>query len=782
MNMSTDEILYRFIDAFEQGQILKAMQLILSSPDVCYDDLVASEHPVRYVINYVDACVFKGVFDAYKANLVLQNELKKNERLQLIATVFLEILKWDEIFLQEFMNQENIEEAMNVAKIALKGLSELQIAAFLQQIPTVYFHSLQNKPECLKNLNKFQQAKSLFYELICEKNESMWHFPWHFFSYTFTPQPISKAKENEVPLIFLEPIEGFNYQEYFKDFLKGKAVFVFETKEAFFQFFQFPELISILSQPQHLIYILDLYPQQQLQTQNEWKQGLVSLSFSPVSMRPHMSDLELLPRALEKVFSEWLEGNAEKIENETESANHLYRLGKKILFAKEAFRLGKSRLMALKIKDGYERFVDRHKGSVSVVEDLETSRSYYKQLIEQVSKGKKSRSPKLLQAKNTIHIAHIVAQLVDGEHPLTRLLRQIIAHTDLQQFKVTVISTERLVTRPLEYPFVNYLSEASRLRGKETIEAFEKRGVQVALVEADATYGETVDKTIDLLDKLQVDIAVFHGPDEVNTLSSYFSDVPIRVLFEHGFWPAFPAFDFTILSSEEAYQKACRDNLLQGMESYVLGFCVDAKAQWQGEPFSKKELAVPDDSVILTTISNHLDSRLSVQMCQAIGEILQRCPQAYYMPIGAVHNPEKLRTRFEAYGVNERVIFLGSRPNPSQYARSMHLYLNEFPFGSGLAILDAMAAGCPVVSMYDPEGPLQASYAGTYFGQEWVIKSCKKEEYVDLACRLIQDPLLYQKWSEQATKQYEVHADVAAYTKAFAKQLLSLTKKYQKSL
>lgn len=101
----------------------------------------------------------------------------------------------------------------------------------------------------------------------------------------------------------------------------------------------------------------------------------------------------------------------------------------------------------------------------------------------------------------------------------------------------------------------------------------------------------------------------------------------------------------------------------------------------------------------------------------------------------------------------------------------MELYLNEFPFGSCISLFDAMAAGCPIVTMYDEEGPPQARYGGIYFGLDRSITSLKKSEYVDLACSLALNKDLYKEWSEHALKQFEKHVDEKAYVKNFEKIL-----------
>ncbi len=142
----------------------------------------------------------------------------------------------------------------------------------------------------------------------------------------------------------------------------------------------------------------------------------------------------------------------------------------------------------------------------------------------------------------------------------------------------------------------------------------------------------------------------------------------------------------------------------------------------EAEPYPLDQLGLPSGTKVLTTISNNLENRLTNEMCLAIAEILQSCPDACYAPMGRVDDEGKLRRFFRQHKVEDRIFFLGSVSKPSQYARSMHIYLNEFPFGSCLGMLDAMAAGCPVVSMYDMKGPPQARYGGDYFGLERVSR------------------------------------------------------------
>ena len=153
-------------------------------------------------------------------------------------------------------------------------------------------------------------------------------------------------------------------------------------------------------------------------------------------------------------------------------------------------------------------------------------------------------------------------------------------------------------------------------------------------------------------------------------------DGSLRILFEHGLAPSYPGFDLAIVSSFSAVEinRELYKRLKMAVEP--LPYAIDAKSGWEGKPFSKKRFGFPEDSLIMTTISNHLDARLTHDMCAAIAEILRQVPNAYYAPMGRILNEKKFRQFFFEHGVADRVVFLGTVANPSQYA-SVHAALLE---------------------------------------------------------------------------------------------------------
>jgi glycosyltransferase involved in cell wall biosynthesis len=271
--------------------------------------------------------------------------------------------------------------------------------------------------------------------------------------------------------------------------------------------------------------------------------------------------------------------------------------------------------------------------------------------------------------------------------------------------------------------------------------------------EARGNYLETAYEICEYLSQNDIDIIACHGNDRINLLIPILSDVPKRVFVEHSGFPVMKEFDLvlTSLNGNAEKMRSVFDNLGTVIEDLPYG--VDARADWLPEP---PDFGISPQVKLLTTISNHLESRVSGKFVEAIGKILQRVPNAAYMPIGPVSNIEGFEKRFESYGVQDRVICLKNQKIPSQICRGMHLYLNEFPFGSGISMLDAMASGIPVVTMYDENGVMQAKNGGNYIGIDHAITSLNPDEYVELAVRLLTDVKLYAEWHQHALDRYEL--------------------------
>lgn len=739
------DLFYKFIDSYEQGQFQEALRLILRHPEIHYDEIVSNEPLLRSVVNFADVCVRKGLLEAYQMIKLLEVQFRADRKIAILALSFLEGMDWEASLIQSTIRNEDCEPLLNFA-------------------PEQYQSLYQARQMILEQWEHLKKTKEKFCDIFEKDIKKL--LPWHPFSYPHQKTFHPKISEEEIPILFLEPIENYDWGKLLDPFKDRQVIFAFETIQSFMQLLQFSEVTQSLTQPNHLIYILENYPNEQFLVQNRFSGNFKTRFMLP---RPHIQEIsELLINSVKSC----LEQSPEELSKDTEKGNLLYQMAKNLLLNMEARRYGPSRFIALHMEDGTKNWFDPHKGILSGSADLGPAVPDY--LEEKINLLKKKRGVRKLNSKGKLRVAHIVPQVVDGGHAPTRLLAKLLLGKDNHiHFEEYLISSECFSDFTKEYPIKTFSSLSSVKRGASTLNLLSQKGVHTYIETNPQTYETTINRIKQQLKESKIDVAIFHGPDEVNSLCSAGCDVPIRVLFEHGTLPTYLCFDYAILSTQESYDEFHEVYKRAGMESSVLNFCVNARENWEKEPYSRKSIGLPEDSFIMTTISNHLSTRLSPEMCQAIADILKSCPKAHYAPMGEIKDQQRFMDFFAKHGVEERVHFLGSKSNPSQYARSMHMYLNEFPFGSGLAILDAMAAGCPVVSMYDPEGVPQARYAGTYFGVDRVIKTNKIEDYVNLACRLIQDPNLYHEWSEHAKMQYEKLADVEAYAEKFRNLLES---------
>lgn len=762
------DILYSFAEHYERGEFIEALRLILSPPQRAYSIATQEDFPIfPKLVNYADAAVNKAALIYRHTSQILQREcIEQPKPLNLLLEGLNSTLKEEYLLcvalldLEKNLASEHIpEEIKNFAALLnqAKTVDADRLEEALNDLSQQFRQLLRKRFDFAYGLAIIQEERPNFISAMAERIDSS--APWHLFTHegasVLSGSKIGKA----TPVVFLEPYEELHDPAVLEEIAGKPAIFTFPTVTAFCQYLPFRSLDRFWKDPRVLIYIMELYPQQQLLTQGSLPKiaTLEPLWLGP--QNPYPSYMLPLLAALKDSI------NSRTYEGESAPFNTLYAVSKRALADNQARLYGLDRAISLSIEKGLLAWHDPHRASPLIEANLGPPPCDYMEMLVAQAEGERAvRGP---STSKKIRLAHIVPQIVDNKHAPTKLLRNLLAFANRDKFDLFVISTERMTFHPYDYPIATLHSLPSTQRGKSALETWRACGIWAYVLPEQPTFKHAIENVLLLLDEQEIDIAVFHGPDELNTLIAASSSVPKRVFFDHGTLPTYGCYDLAIISTEGAWSQNRERFKEMGMDSVHLTYCIDSREEWLPMPFTRSQLGLPEKAFVMTTISNHLDSRLTSQMCDAVGKILKRCPQAVYAPIGAVAEEPRLRSYFEKYGVNNRVYFLGSCKDPSQMARTMHLYLNEFPFGSGLAILDAMAAGCPVVSMYDPHGPQQACYGGIYYGLDRVITSGKTEDYVLLASRLIEDPYLYKKWSDDALDRYASRVDIKGYVSHF---------------
>lgn len=463
-------------------------------------------------------------------------------------------------------------------------------------------------------------------------------------------------------------------------------------------------------------------------------------------------------KEIEEALEKALSLKTETLAWESQETTWLYHLGKNLYWENTLKRLGKRSALSCLVAQSYEQWFDNYKMQPKAfLRKPNPLKAAFDEMLDKLPAldvAKDERKRPLLM--------HVVPQLVDFKHAPSALLRELIALRNPQLFDTAVCCSERLILRSGEYPIASQTSHSSESRARKTLKMFEDQGIGYYQASSSRYFIDTVERLAREIQQQAPDILVFHGPDPINCMLTRLFPKSLRVLFEHGTLPNTQGFDLAISSTKDAPELFEKEFKEMGCELQAVDFCVDARAGWQTKCVSKSFFNVPEEARVATTISNQLESRLSPDFCWSVSEILKATPDLYYVPIGEVKNSEVLKGRF-GKEVRDRVIFFGSTKNPSHLARSMEFYFNEFPFGSCLGLLDGLAAGLVVITMYDPQGPAQARYGGLFLGKENSITSLKKEDYAQLAIAIAQDPLRYYKLSQHAYQVYEGHSNPWVY-------------------
>jgi hypothetical protein len=750
--MNTNDPYQQFFSLLHEGNLIQAIQLILPAPEIRYETLGTNNNLFTALVNYVDASVFGNFYTTFQTVCHLAELVKQEQR---------RFPNFQRIHAQIILNADRLYNNMKEQRV-IHSNQTIPISDTLLPYLGNYQHCIHEQEVFWLGWLKFQEAKPALAELYSKQSE-IFTCPWYPLRY---PQqiPAIQFDQNELPLLFLEPLTG-NYSQLLAPLLNREALVVFEDSTALMQLLQYPEVVEFLCMPQHHLYLMDIYPNRQLLLQGTHKLQLLPIQIALTA--PQKWSRVALPLLIEGLV-ETIRQTEEALHHDSEPSDWLYKVAERQLITIRQTRLGIDRAPAMFEQLNDKQWNDIHKGTPAKGRDLGPKpEDYMKIKLSQLS-----QVPVYTQRKPKI--AHVVPQIIDGGHAPSHLLEALITNHDHSSFDILLINTERHCQHPADYPYKSSISKPSDIRAPNRIKLFRSLGVQEFTVKRNYSYEQTAQIVAAHMQDV-ADVVVFHGPDVINSMCAQLIAIPTRVLFEHGTQPSYPGFDIVIASSAGALDiyKDLYSSL--NVHAVALPFNLDFRAGWNPIPPTKKQLGLPENCLVMTTISNHLIVRLSSEMLQCIVNILKRVPRAFYAPMGIImdSHKEKLMRFFADHHLENRVKFLGSIKTPGQAAQAMDLYLNEFPFGGCLGILDAMAAGCPVVTMYDLQGPPQARYGGEFIGIDRSITSCDKEQYIELACKLLTDTEMRKEWSRHVLQCYEKHSDVKAYVKSFEEIIFS---------
>jgi glycosyltransferase involved in cell wall biosynthesis len=165
-----------------------------------------------------------------------------------------------------------------------------------------------------------------------------------------------------------------------------------------------------------------------------------------------------------------------------------------------------------------------------------------------------------------------------------------------------------------------------------------------------------------------------------------------------------------------------------------------------------KELGIPESSAVLLNVARTAPQKGFLYAVRAMPRILERHPEAHLLSVGATTDPqwvERLKGEVEALGLVGRVHILGARRDVPELLRACDLFV--FPSlyeGLGIALIEAMAAGCACVTT--GTGPLPEVVSDRVDG--WLVPPADAEALAEAVVKLLDDAALRASLGREATR------------------------------
>jgi glycosyltransferase involved in cell wall biosynthesis len=254
-------------------------------------------------------------------------------------------------------------------------------------------------------------------------------------------------------------------------------------------------------------------------------------------------------------------------------------------------------------------------------------------------------------------------------------------------------------------------------------------------------------------------LSSIHNPDHEAQAWADGAEVSLmkrRVVRELDRWTAHAACDRMIAVSEYVKRSANRHLgvSLEAIEVVYNPIDVDLV---KTEPTAKRAellsaLGLPPDSLILLSVARVSPQKGLIYALRALPEILKRFPAVQLLSVGATTDPawhKQLEREAAALGVADRFHLLGARRDVIDFLRACDVFI--FPSlyeGLGIALIEAMAAGCACVA--SSAGPIPEVVTD---GQDGLLVPPADPQAIAAAvCQLLADESLRARLGKAASE------------------------------
>ncbi|HJS22792.1 MAG TPA: glycosyltransferase family 4 protein [Pyrinomonadaceae bacterium] len=372
-------------------------------------------------------------------------------------------------------------------------------------------------------------------------------------------------------------------------------------------------------------------------------------------------------------------------------------------------------------------------------------------------------SPPTTSKTRQLHVVHLIESL--GPGGAERLLHTNLKHFDPDRVRSTVITVYPHATHwrepitELGVPVVplNCTSTRDIPKGIRTLRTWLLAN-QPDLIHSHLWAANIIGRVAGRLTGIPV-ISSVHNPDHEAEAWADGADVSVmkrKIVRALDRWTARAGNDRLIAVSDYVKRSANR-HLRVSMDSIDLVYNpIDVDHLQSAPKMSRAELlrslGFSSDSLILLNVARVSPQKGLVYALRALPLILQRYPSTQLVSVGATTDPawlEQLQREATALGITDHFHILGSRRDVIEFLRACDVFI--FPSlyeGLGIALIEAMAAGCACVAT--SAGPIPEVVRN---GENGILVPPADPEAIAAAvCRVLADESLRARLGDSATK------------------------------